>query len=107
MQADVEKAVKAAREAFRLGSPWRTMDASERGRLLLRLADLIERDQTYLAVSRAGRGGERGIKGERERRIQGGGDWRDGEKSYCEIEEEREKSERRARVTIRKERKIK
>ena len=41
----------AAQEAFRLGSPWRTMDASERGRLLHRLADLIERDQTYLAVS--------------------------------------------------------
>ncbi|KAF0309229.1 Aldehyde dehydrogenase, mitochondrial [Amphibalanus amphitrite] len=48
-KADVEKAVKAAQEAFRLGSPWRTMDASERGRLLLKLADLIERDQTYLA----------------------------------------------------------
>lgn len=28
---DVEKAVAAAQEAFKLGSPWRTMDASERG----------------------------------------------------------------------------
>lgn len=36
---------------YRLGSPWRRMDASDRGRLLYRLADLIERDQVYLAVS--------------------------------------------------------
>lgn len=50
-QADVDRAVKAARAAFQLGSPWRRMDASERGRLLNRLADLIERDRTYLAVS--------------------------------------------------------
>ncbi|XP_077811338.1 aldehyde dehydrogenase, mitochondrial isoform X3 [Macaca mulatta] len=48
---DVDKAVKAARAAFQLGSPWRRMDASHRGRLLNRLADLIERDRTYLAVS--------------------------------------------------------
>lgn len=50
LQEDVDKAVKAARAAFQLGSPWRRMDASERGRLLNRLADLIERDRTYLAV---------------------------------------------------------
>ncbi|PIK54922.1 Aldehyde dehydrogenase, mitochondrial [Apostichopus japonicus] len=48
-KADVDLAVKAANEAFRLGSPWRTMDASERGNLLNRLADLIERDRAYLA----------------------------------------------------------
>ncbi|KAM4567637.1 aldehyde dehydrogenase, mitochondrial-like [Fundulus diaphanus] len=48
-QADVDKAVKAAHNAFRLGSPWRLMDASERGRLLYRLADAIERDSAYLA----------------------------------------------------------
>ena len=48
-KADVEKAVTAASEAFKLGSPWRTMDASERGRLLYKLADLIERDREYLA----------------------------------------------------------
>ncbi|XP_030580526.1 aldehyde dehydrogenase, mitochondrial-like [Archocentrus centrarchus] len=48
-QADVEKAVKAARDAFRLGSPWRRMDASQRGLLLNRLADAIERDAAYLA----------------------------------------------------------
>jgi len=47
--ADVELAVSAAEEAFKLGSKWRTMDASERGILLNRLADLIERDKVYLA----------------------------------------------------------
>lgn len=46
-----DKAVKAANEAFRLGSPWRTLDASERGKLLFKLAELIERDAQYLAVS--------------------------------------------------------
>lgn len=50
-QADVNKAVKAAHDAFRLGSPWRRMDASHRGLLLNRLADAIERDSAYLAVS--------------------------------------------------------
>src|ERR1700719_3200593 len=39
--ADVEKAVKAARAAFEKGQ-WRKTLASERGRLLHRLADLIE-----------------------------------------------------------------
>ncbi|XP_075459108.1 aldehyde dehydrogenase X, mitochondrial [Ascaphus truei] len=48
-KADVDIAVKAAREAFRLGSPWRCMDASKRGLLLNRLADLVERDRVYLA----------------------------------------------------------
>ncbi|XP_046373569.2 aldehyde dehydrogenase, mitochondrial-like [Haliotis rufescens] len=48
-KADVDRAVNAAREAFRLGSPWRRLDASERGRLLNRLADLIERDAGYIA----------------------------------------------------------
>ncbi|KAM6422659.1 aldehyde dehydrogenase, mitochondrial isoform 1-T1 [Liasis olivaceus] len=49
-KADVDKAVKAAKDAFRFGSPWRRMDASHRGKLLNRLADLIERDRTYLAA---------------------------------------------------------
>ncbi|MGH0151608.1 UNVERIFIED_CONTAM: hypothetical protein FKN15_020770 [Acipenser sinensis] len=49
-KADVDKAVKAAKEAFGLGSPWRRMDASHRGLLLNRLADLIERDSAYLAT---------------------------------------------------------
>src|ERR1700754_400534 len=38
---DVDKAVAAARAAFDRG-PWKKMHASERGRLLNRLADLIE-----------------------------------------------------------------
>ncbi|XP_061771173.1 aldehyde dehydrogenase, mitochondrial-like isoform X2 [Nerophis ophidion] len=48
-EVDVDKAVKAARDAFRLGSPWRRMDASDRGLLLSRLADAIEKDAAYLA----------------------------------------------------------
>jgi len=48
-KADVEKAVKAARAAFKLGSEWRTMDASKRGNLMNKLADLMERDKVYLA----------------------------------------------------------
>lgn len=47
--ADVNIAVRAATEAFRLGSPWRTMDASRRGELLYKLADLMERDTVHLA----------------------------------------------------------
>uniref|UniRef100_A0A8C6WV96 aldehyde dehydrogenase (NAD(+)) n=2 Tax=Neogobius melanostomus TaxID=47308 RepID=A0A8C6WV96_9GOBI len=47
--ADVNKAVKAARDAFRFGSPWRRMDASHRGLLLSKLADAIERNSAYLA----------------------------------------------------------
>ncbi|PAA87659.1 hypothetical protein BOX15_Mlig016970g1 [Macrostomum lignano] len=48
-KADIDRAVVAASEAFRLGSPWRRMDASGRGVLLNRLADLMERDKVYLA----------------------------------------------------------
>ena len=40
----------AARKAFELGSEWRRMDASERGRLINKLADAMERDINYLAV---------------------------------------------------------
>ena len=47
----MDLAVAAANKAFALGSPWRRMDASDRGRLLNKLADLIERDAIYLAVS--------------------------------------------------------
>ncbi|KAH9361857.1 hypothetical protein HPB48_003734 [Haemaphysalis longicornis] len=46
---DVDKAVNAAKEAFKLGSPWRTLDASKRGLLLNKFADLLERDKEYLA----------------------------------------------------------
>jgi len=47
---DVNVAVKAAREAFKLGSTWRTMDASKRGQMLNKMADLMERDYEYLAA---------------------------------------------------------
>ena len=48
-KADIDRAVVAAVDAFRFDSPWRQMDASQRGHLLYRLADLIERDQDYIA----------------------------------------------------------
>ncbi|RMC17946.1 hypothetical protein DUI87_04820 [Hirundo rustica rustica] len=57
-KADVDKAVKAARKAFELGSTWRTMDASERGRLLNKLADLVERDRLILATMETIDGGK-------------------------------------------------
>ena len=41
----------AAKAAFRRDSAYRQMNASARGRLLLKLADLIDRDRIYLAVS--------------------------------------------------------
>ncbi|XP_029902776.1 retinaldehyde dehydrogenase 3 [Myripristis murdjan] len=47
---DVDKAVEAARAAGERGSPWRRMDASSRGRLLHKLADLMERDRQLLAT---------------------------------------------------------
>ena len=47
--ADVEQAVKAARRAFEHG-PWRKIPASERGRLIHRLADLIEKNADELAA---------------------------------------------------------
>ncbi|XP_071780132.2 aldehyde dehydrogenase 1A1-like [Centroberyx gerrardi] len=50
---DVDKAVRSARAAFQMGSPWRSMDASDRGHLLSRLADLVERDQLLLATLEA------------------------------------------------------
>jgi len=50
--ADVDKAVAAARAAFERG-PWRKTQASERGRLLNRLADLIEQHTDELAALEA------------------------------------------------------
>jgi phenylacetaldehyde dehydrogenase len=47
--ADVDKAVKAARKAFDEG-PWSRMSPSERGRLLWRLADLIEQHAEEFAT---------------------------------------------------------
>ena len=50
-QEDVNIAVNAAKEAFKLGSQWRRMDASARGRFLNKIADLMEKDVQMLAVS--------------------------------------------------------
>ena len=41
-KADIDLAVKAARKAFESASPWRKMTPSERGRLIWKLADLLE-----------------------------------------------------------------
>jgi aldehyde dehydrogenase (NAD+) len=49
-EKDVDRAVQAAKQAFRLGSEWRRMDPAARGALLYKLADLIERDQAYIAA---------------------------------------------------------
>ncbi len=48
-KADVDRAVAAARKAFDEG-PWSKMPAAERGRLLLKLADLIETNRKELAA---------------------------------------------------------
>jgi len=46
---DVNKAVVAAREAFKLNSKWRKLDASKRGELMYKLAELINRDIEYIS----------------------------------------------------------
>lgn len=51
-KADVDRAVKAARKAFDEG-PWRRMPASERGDLMFKLADLIEKNIDELAALEA------------------------------------------------------
>lgn len=48
-EPDVNKAVKAARKAFESG-PWPKMTASQRGRLMYKLADLIEQHKEELAA---------------------------------------------------------
>ena len=47
-EADVDRAVKAARAALR--GPWKKMDATTRGNMLLKLADLIESEQEIIAT---------------------------------------------------------
>jgi aldehyde dehydrogenase (NAD+) len=48
--ADVDRAVEAARRAFEgKNGPWRRMPASERGRLIWRLADIVEKHIDELA----------------------------------------------------------
>jgi len=51
-KADVDLAVKAARKALEEG-PWAKMPGAERGRLLHKLADLIEQNQEELAALEA------------------------------------------------------
>ena len=48
-KADIDLAVKAARQAFESG-PWSKMNASDRGRLLHKLADLVESHKEELAA---------------------------------------------------------
>lgn len=47
-KADVDVAVKAARKAFDEG-PWRRMSGFERGKLMYKLADLIEKNHMELS----------------------------------------------------------
>ena len=47
--ADIDLAVSAAREAFENG-PWKKTDARDRGRILLKIADLIEKNKDELAL---------------------------------------------------------
>ncbi|KAF1326794.1 Aldehyde dehydrogenase, mitochondrial precursor, partial [Globisporangium splendens] len=53
---DIDEAVKAARTAFE--GPWRTMAAPERGRLIGKLADLVEKNIDELAALEALDGGK-------------------------------------------------
>ena len=48
-KADIDLAVTAARKAFEEG-PWRKTDARDRGRILLRIMDLIEKNKEELAL---------------------------------------------------------
>src|SRR5260370_20198988 len=48
-KADIDLAVKAARKAFEEG-PWPKMSGAERGRLLDKLADLVEQHKEELAA---------------------------------------------------------
>jgi acyl-CoA reductase-like NAD-dependent aldehyde dehydrogenase len=47
--ADVDRAVQAARAAFAEGAPWRKMSAADRGRRMIRLAELVESHADELA----------------------------------------------------------
>ncbi len=48
-KADIDRAVKAARKAFETG-PWSKMDARDRGKLLNKLADLVEKNFNELSA---------------------------------------------------------
>ena len=48
-KADVDKAVAAARAAMKRNAPWRKMNPNERGRIMNKVADIIERDAAKIA----------------------------------------------------------
>ncbi|XP_008544836.1 aldehyde dehydrogenase X, mitochondrial [Microplitis demolitor] len=48
-KADVDKAVKAAKDAFARGSAWRNLQPTQRAALLNKLADLVIRDAAQIA----------------------------------------------------------
>lgn len=50
---DIDLAVQAAHKAFQLGSEWRTMDASKRGRFLYLLADAVQQHAEELTALEA------------------------------------------------------
>jgi acyl-CoA reductase-like NAD-dependent aldehyde dehydrogenase len=50
LQADVDKAVEAARKAFNIESPWRKLEPAARGKLMQKFASLLRRDIDYLSV---------------------------------------------------------
>jgi phenylacetaldehyde dehydrogenase len=50
---DIERAVKAARKAFEDGSEWRTMNPSDRGRVIWKISELIEENGDELAMLEA------------------------------------------------------
>ncbi|MBP2479281.1 betaine-aldehyde dehydrogenase [Crossiella equi] len=62
-RADTELAIAAARTAFDSG-PWPRTPAAERGRLLLRVADLLQRDKVALARAEALDTGKRLVEAE-------------------------------------------
>jgi betaine-aldehyde dehydrogenase len=62
-RADAEAAVAAARKAYDEG-PWRATSERERGRLLARLADIIERDKKDFANAEALDTGKRLVEAE-------------------------------------------
>jgi phenylacetaldehyde dehydrogenase len=49
-EEDVNRAVAAARKAFAEDSPWRRMNASDRGRVIWRISELIEENADELAM---------------------------------------------------------
>ncbi len=49
-QADVDKAVEAARQAFSIDSSWHKLEPAARGNLMRKFAALLRRDLDYLSV---------------------------------------------------------